>query len=370
MTNHPYYTLGRSGLRVSRLALGTMTFGTECGWGCDRETARALFARYLEVGGNFIDTADVYGGGASEAMLGEFIAERGGRDRLVVSTKYTLNYTNRDADPNAAGNGRKNMLRALEDSLRRLKTDYVDLYFVHAWDGVTPVEEVMRGLDDLVRAGKVRYVGLSDVPAWYASRAQTLADWRGFAPLCALQMEYSLVQRGVEYEFVQMGQALGMSLVAWSPLGSGFLSGKYRPGVDIAAQSDGRLKATAAVAMPTNKKMTARNWAIAAELERVAAGLGRSMAQVAINWVANRPTVGAVLLGASRLGQLEETLGALDFELPPELAVRLDEASALVPHFPYAFIDGNLPQMHGGARVEDKPPQHDRRLERNYLIPE
>jgi aryl-alcohol dehydrogenase-like predicted oxidoreductase len=289
---------------------------------------------------------------------------------VVLSTKYTLNYANTDANPNAAGNGRKNMVRALEASLKRLKTDYVDLYFMHAWDGVTPVEEVMRAMDDLVRAGKVRHVALSDVPAWYASRAQTLAEWRGYEPLCALQMEYSLVQRGIEYEFTQLCQNLGMGLMVWSPLASGLLSGKYRPGTDIEAQPDGRLKATAKIGLPANRKMTVRNWSIVAELERVAREVGHSMAQVAINWAANRPAVGSVLLGATRLAQLEESLGSLDFTLPAELVTRLNDASALAPVFPYAFIDGNQPRMHGAATVAGKPGSFMRPQERNYLIPE
>lgn len=365
-----YYTLGRSGLRVSRLALGTMTFGTDNGWGCDKETARSLFDHYVASGGNLVDTADIYTNGTSEAWLGEFIAERGLRDRMVLATKYGLNYANVDSNPNAAGNGRKNMARALEASLKRLKTDYVDLYFVHAWDGVTPVEEVMRGLDDLVRAGKARYVAFSDVPGWYASRAQTLAEWRGYEPLCALQMEYSLVQRGVEYEFTDLCQNLGMGLMVWSPLASGLLSGKYRPDVDIEAQTDGRLKATAKIAMPTNRKMTMRNWGIVAELDRVAREIDRSMAQVAVNWVANRPAVGPVILGATRLDQLKDTIQSLDFELPSEMAARLDKASALNPLFPYAFIDGNHPRMHGKALVGDKPGGYGRTLVRDYVIPE
>lgn len=366
---HRYHTLGRSGLRVSRLSLGTMTFGAS-GWGCDAEAARSMLDRYLSSGGNFIDTADIYAGGESEKILGEFIAERKIRDQVVLATKYTLNFTNVDGNPNAAGNGRKNLIRAFEGSLRRLQTDYVDMLYVHAWDGVTPVEEVMRGLDDLVSAGKVRYVGLSDVPAWYASRAQTLAEWRGFERICALQMEYSLLQRGVELEFGHMCQNLGMDLVAWSPLASGMLSGKYRPGVEIEQQSEGRLKATAKIAMPSNNKMTARNWSIVAELEQVAKEVGRSMAQVAINWVSNRPAVGSVLLGASQVSQLDDALSALEFELPPELVTRLDEVSALPPLFPYAFMAGIQSRLYGPAHVDVNSPRYSDLPNPNYLLPE
>lgn len=232
-----YYTLGRTGLRVSRLALGTMTFGTEWGWGSDKETARQLFNAYADAGGNFFDTADLYTNGTSEAWLGEFVAERGLRDKAVIATKFT--YNPEPGNPNAGGNGRKNILRAVDGSLKRLGTDYIDLYLLHTWDRLTPAEEVMRTLDDLVRAGKIRHAGLSDVPAWYASRAQTLAEWRGYEPISALQLEYSLIERNIEREFTDLGTQHGMGIMVWSPLGSGLLSGKYRPSND-GGSGDGR----------------------------------------------------------------------------------------------------------------------------------
>lgn len=353
-----YHLLGRSGLRVSRLALGTMTFGMP-GWGCDRDTAAALLDAYLASGGNFIDTADVYSQGLSETWLGEMIQERGLRDRVVLASKFTHNFANADANPNAAGNGRKNILRAVEASLKRLQTDHLDLYFLHTWDRLTPVDEVLRTLDDLVSQGKVRHVGLSDVPAWYAARAATLAQQRGWEPPCALQMEYSLAARGIDYEFPPMCQELGMGLMVWSPLASGLLSGKYRPDTAAAEQAvDGRLKATAQQGAPALQKMTARNWAVVAELQAVAAEVGRPMAQVAINWVANRPAVSSVVLGATGLAQLQDTLPALDFNLPAELEARLDRASALPAAFPYAFIDVMAARMHGAAVVESNPPRY------------
>ena len=340
-----YHTLGRSGLRVSPLALGTMTFGQE-GWGCDAATASALLDQYFEAGGNFVDTADFYAGGASETMLGEYLAARGNRDAVVVSTKFSLN---RQADPNSAGNGRKAMIRSLEGSLARLGTDYIDLYFMHAWDGLTPVEEVMRGLDDLVRSGKVRYVALSDSPSWYVARAQTLAEWRGFEPLCGLQLEYSLVERSSEWEYAALAQELGVGIVAWSPLGSGVLSGKYRAEVPFEELPEGRLKVTAAHTPPSMTKFSERNFAIITALEEVADKLGATMPQVAINWVANRPGVGAVVLGATKASQLGDNLGALDFTIPAELGERLDEASAPTPVVPYALLNGFLaPLLHGG----------------------
>lgn len=352
----PSYTLlGRSGLRVSRLALGTMTFGTVQGWGCERDVARAMFDRYVERGGNFIDTADIYTQGTAEKWVGEFIAESGLRDRMVVATKYTHNHQNADANPNAAGNGRKNLHRALHGSLQRLGTDCIDLYYLHTWDGVTPVEEVVRSMDDLVRAGKIRHWALSDMPAWYAARAYTLTECHGLERPCAMQLEYSLVSRGIEYEFTSLAQSLGMGIAAWSPLGGGLLSGKYRPNATAAEQNDGRIKTTAKMATPALSKLNDANWAIVAELEAVAQAMGLPMAQVAIQWAANRPGVSSVILGATRLAQLEQTLGALDVALPAELEKRLDAVGGLPSMFPYNFLGAMLPRMHGGANVISQP---------------
>lgn len=348
-----YYTLGRSGLRVSPLALGAMTFGTEWGWGADRETAKALFDTYVDAGGNFVDTADGYTGGTSETWLGEFIRERGLRDRIVLGTKFTFSAD--PSSPNAGGNGRKNILRAVEGSLRRLGTDHIDLYTLHTWDRITPVEEVMRTLDDLVRAGKVRHVSLSDVPAWYASRAQAIAEWRGYEPVSALQLEYSLVERSIEDEHIPLGIAHGMGIVVWSPLASGLLSGKYRPsqGGDF---GQGRLQTMKDSSNPAFVKFTERNFGIVAELERVAAEVGRPMAQVAVNWVATRPGVASVIVGATKLHQLEDNLRALEFEIPAELRARLDGASRPAPRFPYYFFEGGMQAMvHGATPVGDKP---------------
>ncbi len=350
-----YYTLGHTGLRVSRFALGTMTFGTDWGWGADQATARALFDRYLAAGGNFIDTADLYTNGNSERWLGQFVRDAGVRDQVVIATKFSFNDS--PGNPNAGGNGRKHMLAAVEGSLKRLGTDYIDLYLLHAWDCVTPPEEVMRTFDDLVRAGKVRHVGLSDVPAWYAARAQTLAEWRGYEKLSALQLEYSLVERGIEDEFVPLGLHQGMGPMVWSPLGSGLLSGKYKPSQGGASGSgSGRLETMAASGNPGFAKFNERNFAIVAEVEKVAQQVGRSMAQIAINWVANRPGVASVILGATKLAQLEDNLGALDFEIPAELLGRLDSASAMPARFPYTFFTPGMQAMlTGGVTIGDKP---------------
>ena len=348
-----YYTLGRSGLRVSRLALGTMTFGTEWGFGADKQTVRAMFNAYVDAGGNFFDTADMYTGGTAETWLGELIAERGLRDKAVIATKFS--HSAEPGNPNAGGNGRKAMLRAVEASLKRLGTDYIDLYMLHTWDQVTPVEEVMRTFDDLVRSGKVRHIGLSDVPAWYASRAQTIAELRGYEPVCALQLEYSLVERNIEHEFVALGTGHGMGLMVWSPLANGLLSGKYRPSDDGGVGS-GRLETLKPYLSPPFRRFTERNWAIVAELEAVAREAGRSMAQVALAWVAGRPGVASVILGATGVEQLKENIAALAFSLPGELSARLDAASAPRQSFPYIFFGSEVQgSLHAGAIVGTKP---------------
>lgn len=345
-----YYTLGNSGLRVSQLALGTMTFGTEWGWGADKETARGLVDTYVEAGGNFFDTADAYTGGTSETWLGEFIAERGLRDKAVISTKFTMNFS--PGNPNAGGNGRKNILRAVEGSLKRLGTDYIDLYILHCWDRLTQPEEVMRTMDDLVRSGKVRHVGLSDVPAWYASRAQTIAEWRGYEPVSALQLEYSLVERNIEHEFVPFGTRHGAGIMVWSPLASGLLSGKYQP----SATGAGRLDNLRDSANPGFQKFTERNWKIVAELEQVAQALGRSMAQVAVNWTMTQPGIASVIVGATKREQLVDNLGSLDFEIPAELRTRLDAVSAPPVPFPYSFFGSEIQGgITGGETIGDKP---------------
>ncbi len=351
-----YYTLGRTGLRISRLALGTMTFGTDWGWGADQTTARQLFDRYLASGGNFFDTADLYTNGNSERWLGQFVRDAGVRDRVVIVTKFSFNGS--PGHPNAGGNGRKHMLAAVEGSLQRLGTDYIDLYLLHSWDRLTPAEEVMRTFDDLVRSGKVRYVGLSNVPAWYAARAQTIAEWRGYEKLAAFQLEYSLVERGIEDEFIPFGTAHGLGTMAWSPLASGLLSGKYKPSQGGASGTGmGRLETVKNSGNPGFDKFNERNWKIVAELERAAKAVGRSMAQVALNWVANRPGIATVILGATKLAQLEDNLGALDFDLPAELRARLDAVSAPALRYPYSFFSPDMQAMlTGGATVGDKPP--------------
>ncbi|MGD1932442.1 MAG: aldo/keto reductase [Leptolyngbyaceae cyanobacterium] len=355
-----YYTLGNTGLKVSRLALGTMTFGDDWGWGADEANARQLFDTYLEAGGNFFDTADMYTNGNSERMLGKFVQDSGSRDRVIITTKFS--YNAEPGNPNAGGNGRKNILRAVEGSLQRLGTDYIDVYMLHTWDQMTPAAEVMRTLDDLVRSGKVRYVALSDAPAWYVAQAQTLAHERHWEPISTVQLEYSLAERHLEFEYTALAQQLGTSIMAWSPLASGLLSGKYKPS-ESGGEGSGRLAMLADSGNPAFNKFTEKNWAIVAALEAVAQELDRSMAQVALNWVANRPAVASVIIGATKLHQLQDNLGALDFEIPPALQQRLDQVSRPAPHFPYTFFEPSLQGMlTGGVTVGDHPASYSRPL--------
>jgi len=350
-----YYLLGRSGLRVSPLCLGTMTFGEQWGWGSDASTASAIFHRYLEAGGNFIDTADGYTNGHSEELLGRFMKDAGNRDRVVLATKFTFNGS--PGDPNAGGNGRKNIFRALEGSLRRLQTDYIDLYWLHAWDTLTPVEEVLHTLDALVRSGKVRYIGFSDVPAWYLARAQTIAELRGMERVSALQLEYSLVERNIEREHVPAALELGLGICPWSPLSSGLLTGKYKRKADGDTEGEGRLAKTKDSPNPLFNRFTERNFRIVDVLLDVAKQLGRSPAQVALNWTTKRPGVTSTILGATKMSQLEDNLAALEFEIPAELSAKLEEASRPELVHPYTFFGKGMRAMLTGGVPLDKEPR-------------
>lgn len=329
-----YRLLGRSGLRVSPLALGAMTFGTDWGWGADLKEARRIFDTYVDRGGNFIDTANQYTNGTSERFLGEFARER--RDRLVIATKYTL--TTRPGDPNSGGNHRKSMLRSVETSLQRLGTDYIDLLYLHAWDFTTSVEEVMRAFDDLVRSGKVLYVGISDAPAWQIARMQAMADLRGWSPLVALQIEYNLLQRTVERDLIPMARELGLGVIPWSPLASGVLTGKYTRAdlsrVETKPSASGTRKDIAIF----NGALTGRGLDIAEVVKNVAADLGKSPSQVAIAWTLLNTAVSAPIVGARTLAQLEDNLGALDVVFGDTHRTQLEAASAIELGFPHDFL--------------------------------
>ncbi len=318
-----YRLLGRSGLRVSELALGTMTFGEEWGWGASKEESRRMFDMFADAGGNFIDTANRYTEGTSERLVGEFIAAE--REHWVVGTKYTL--WMRHGDPSFSGNHRKNMVQAVEASLKRLGTEYVDLYWVHAWDFMTPVEEVMRGLDDLVSAGKVLYVGISDTPAWIVSRANTIADFRGWSPFVGLQIRYSLIDRTAERDLLPMARDLDLAVTPWSALGAGVLTGKYSRGPE---PEEGRAREGAAT--------VERNLDIAAAVSEVADEIGCDPGQVAIRWLRQQPGVVIPLLGARNSEQLRSNLGALDIELTDDQMYRLSQVSEIEPGFPHDFL--------------------------------
>jgi aryl-alcohol dehydrogenase-like predicted oxidoreductase len=323
-----YKLLGRSGLRVSEAALGTMTFGEEWGWGASKEECRRIFDAFVAAGGNFVDTANRYTEGTSERFVGEFVAAE--RERFVIGTKYTL--FNRKGDPNAAGNQRKNMVQSLEASLKRLGTDYVDLLWMHAWDAITPIDEVMRGLDDLVRAGKVLYVGISDTPAWVVSRANTLAELRGWTPFAALQIEYSLIERSAERELLPMAHELGLAVTPWGTLAGGVLTGKYRADRS-AVGGPARYAGNASV-----QRLSERNLTIAGVVSEVAHETGRSPAQVALAWVRARDPLIIPILGARRVEQLQDDLAALDLTLGEPQMTYLDEASRIELGFPYDFL--------------------------------
>ncbi|MCZ1012545.1 aldo/keto reductase, partial [Streptomyces lydicus] len=312
LTLDAYRLLGRSGLRVSPLALGTATFGTDWGWGAERDEARKLFDLYVEHGGNFIDTADTYTNGSSERLLGEFT--RDNRESLVLATKYST--LRRPGDPNAGGPHRKNLFASVESSLGRLKTDYIDLLYLHLWDFTTPVEEILRGMDDLVRQGKVLYVAISNAPAWQVSRMQAIADLRGWSPLVALQIEHSLIQRAGERDLIPMAREMGLGVVPYSPMGGGVLTGKYSRD-DLTGTSIGSEENTRKSLNHTLGWVTERNLTVADTVREVATELGRTPAQVALAWTLQNPGVTAPIIGARTPTQLEDNLGALEVDFAP-----------------------------------------------------
>ena len=348
-----YRLLGRSGLRVSPLSLGTMTFGVTQGWGSTAADAEAILNLYADRGGNFVDTANFYANGDSERVLGGLL--RGRRNRFVIATKYSL--TMRPGDPNASGNHRKNMQQSVEESLRRLDTDHIDLLYLHIWDSRTPVEEILRTFDDLVRAGKVLYVGVSDLPAWQASRMQAIADLRGWSPLVALQIPYSLIERTVERELMPMALEMGMGVLPWSPLGGGVLTGKYTTS-DLKPGAPG-------LAMDSRKNinvMTGRlsehGLAIAAVVATIAQELNRTPAQVALAWTLLNPSVTSPILGARTPAQLADNLGALEIRFSDDQIARLNSISHVEPGFPHSMLNGPaMDMMFGGVKVARRGTQ-------------
>jgi len=317
-----YKLLGRSGLRVSELALGTMTFGEEWGWGADRATCQKMFDAYAEAGGNFLDTANRYTEGTSERWVGEMIAAD--REHWVLATKYTLFM--REGDPNFAGNHKKNLVQSLDASLERLGTDYIDLYWVHAWDFTVHPEEVMRALDDQVRAGKILHVGVSDTPAWIVARATTIAELRGWSPFTALQIRYSLADRTAERDLLPMARALDLAVTPWSVLGAGVLTGKYNANPDAGGRASMR------------NSVSDHDLAIARTVAGVAQDAGVTPSQVAVAWVRQQPGVIVPILGARTPEQLADNLAAAKLSLGDEQLARLDEATRIELGFPHDFL--------------------------------
>jgi aryl-alcohol dehydrogenase-like predicted oxidoreductase len=341
-----YRLLGNSGLRVSEAALGTMTFGDDWGWGTAKDEARKVYDAFREAGGNFIDTANLYTNGTSELFLGEFM--EGHRQSVVLATKYTNAFPG--TDPNAAGNQRKNMMQAVEASLKRLKTDYIDLYWVHIWDQITPVEEVMRGLDDLVRAGKVLYTGISNAPAWWIAQANTLANLRGWSPFVGLQIEYSLIDRSVERELIPMAKALNFGVTAWSPLAGGILTGKYHGhGTGDGSPEQGRMNSDMLKDFLPEKERTNR---ILAAVKSVSDETGRGMAQVALAWLRYRPVPIIPIIGARKPSQFQDNLASFELTLSADQLKTLDEASGIELGFPYDLYAKAMPRAmcYGGLR--------------------
>lgn len=342
MPLNSFITLGRSGLRVSPLCLGSMTFGPDWGWGSDLETSRAIMDAYESAGGNFIDTANIYTKGHSEKIIGDHIGrDAARRERWVIATKFMGSI--HPGDPNAGGAGRKNIHASVEESLRRLRTPYIDLLWMHWHDRHTPIEETMRALDDLIRAGKVRYLGFSDTPAWRVAQAQMIAQFRGWTPLIALQIEYSLIERTVEADLIPMARELGLGVTPWSPLKGGVLTGKYT------RQNAG--KAEAGRGAWVTGALNDRAYSIVDVLIRIARELGTTPSRVALAWVQQRPGVSSSILGARTLEQLKDNLGALEVALRAEDVKALDEISRPALPFPHDFLGFANNVSQGGTTV-------------------
>jgi aryl-alcohol dehydrogenase-like predicted oxidoreductase len=333
-----YKLLGRSGLKVSELCLGTMGFGTEAGWGADKETSFAIMDAFAEAGGNFLDTANVYKLSTSEKIIGEYVQNHD-RDFFVLGTKYSLkdNQTN----PNASGNNRKNMMRSVEESLKRLKTDFIDILYLHIWDDLTPIDEVLRGMDDLIRQGKVNYAAISDTPAWMVAKGNTLAELMGWSQFVALQVEYSLIQRTPERELIPMAKHYGMTVTPWAPLGGGVLSGKYLRG------EQGRIK-------PESRRLDDRSIGITKAVIEIADELGVAPSHVALQWTMHQGFSCIPIVGATNVDQLKENLKTIDVKLSAEQLQKLDEASKIDLGFPGEFFREDAVKMNSFGGFYDR----------------
>ncbi len=333
-----YKLLGRSGLKVSELCLGTMGFGTEGGWGADKETSFKIMESFANAGGNFFDTANIYKLGSSEKIIGEFLKQRD-RNYFVLATKYTLmdNKTN----PNASGNNRKNMMRSVEESLKRLQTDFIDIFYLHAWDSLTPIDEVLQGMHDLIQQGKILYAAISDTPAWIVSRGNTMAELMGWNRFVALQVEYSLLQRTPERELIPMAKHFNMTVTPWAPLAGGALTGKYLRG------DKGRIK-------EDSNRLNENSVRITKEVMKIAEKLGVEPSHVALKWTMQQPLSVIPIVGATKKEQLEQNLKVIDIIIPEEDMKHLDEISAIDLGFPGKFLNEEAMQMNNYGGFYDK----------------
>lgn len=338
-----YKLLGRSGLKVSELCLGTMGFGTEAGWGADQQTSFAIMDAFANAGGNFLDTANVYKLGTSEKIIGEYIQNHD-RDYFVLATKYSLkdNQTN----PNASGNNRKNMMRSVEASLKRLQTDFIDILYLHIWDDLTPIDEVLRGMDDLIRQGKVNYAAISDTPAWMVAKGNTLAELMGWSQFVALQVEYSLIQRTPERDLIPMAKHFGMTVTPWAPLGGGVLSGKYLRG------EKGRIKSE-------SRRLDDRSVGITQTVVEIAGELGVAPSHIALQWTMHQGFSCIPIVGATKVDQLQENLKAIDVKLTAEHLQKLDEASKIDLGFPGEFFREEGVRMNSFGGFYDRVEKRD-----------
>ena len=331
-----YQLLGKSGLKVSELCLGTMGFGTAGGWGADLAGSFAIMDTFAAAGGNFIDTANTYKLGESETILGKYFQNDGvDRDQFVLATKYSIQ--DNSTNPNASGNNRKNMMRSVEGSLKRLGTDFIDVLYLHIWDDLTPIEEVLRGMQDLIHQGKVNYIAISDTPAWVVAKGNTYAELMGWNQFLGLQVEYSLIQRSAERDLIPMAKHFGMSLVPWAPLGGGALTGKYLKG------DPGRIK-------PESKRLNEKSVKITKEVMGIADKYGVPASHVALAWTRGQYNRCIPIVGATKLSQLEENIASTELTLEPAFMERLNEVSHIDLGFPGEFYqEENIKKINFGG---------------------
>lgn len=347
-----YINLGKTGLKVSRIAFGAGTFGAAWGdgWSISKSEASAIFNTFLDSGMNFIDTANVYQNGESEKWVGELLKERGGREKIVISTKYTMNMD--PTNPLSGGNGKTQMIREVEDSLKRLQTDYIDVLYLHHWDTTTPVEEVMKSLNHIIESGKVRYIGLSNFPGWYLGKADVLSKWYGWEPISTIQMEYNLLERTIEREFTPFAKETGIGIYAWSPLANGLLTGRYDFDLEKREILGAGRVTKNFVTDPWIDPFTSQAQRTINILKKISKELGYSPAQIAAAWILHQPNISGLVAGASKVSQIEQSIESMNIEIPANLLNELNEASKPMPSNPYSFHSGPIQDaISGTAKV-------------------